>query len=26
VSRGGQAYAYTTSLRLANLYVIEGLR
>jgi Tol biopolymer transport system component len=26
VSRNGQAYAYTTSLRLANLYVVEGLR
>jgi hypothetical protein len=26
VSRNGQAYAYGTSLRLANLYVIEGLR
>jgi predicted Ser/Thr protein kinase len=26
VSRDGQAYAYSTSSRLANLYVIEGLR
>ncbi len=26
VSRDGRAFAYTTSLRLANVYVIEGLR
>ena len=26
VSRNGQAYAYTHSVRLANVYVIEGLR
>jgi hypothetical protein len=26
VSRDGRAVAYTTSLRLANVYVIEGLR
>ena len=26
VSRDGQAYAYTKSLRLANVFVVEGLR
>ena len=26
VSRNGQAYAYTNMIRLANVYVIEGLR
>jgi hypothetical protein len=26
VSRDGQAYAYMKSLRLANLFVVEGLR
>jgi Tol biopolymer transport system component len=26
VSRSGQAYAYGTNMRLANLYVVEGLR
>jgi Tol biopolymer transport system component len=26
VSRTGQAYAYGTNMRLANLYVVEGLR
>jgi hypothetical protein len=26
VSRDAQAYAYTKSLRLANVFVVEGLR
>ena len=26
VSRNGESYAYVTALRLANVYVIEGLR
>jgi len=26
VSRDGRAYAYTTSLRLANVFVVTGLR
>ena len=26
VSRDGQAYAYTKSIRVANLFVVEGLR
>lgn len=26
VSRNGESYAYGTALRLANVYVIDGLR